>query len=350
MAIADDYAEPIRFVKLPVAFAAILLLLPGCWLSRGPEVVCYTALDRGFSEPVFQQFEQDTGITVLAKYDQESNKTVGLTNALLAEKEQPRCDVFWNNEILNTLRLEKQGLLDVYLPPTATDFPAEFRAADGTWHGFAARARVLIVNTDEVSENEIPRSIEDLADPKWKGKAGIAKPLFGTTASHAACLFAYWGDDEAKEFFRRVKANVRIMSGNKAVAEAVGNGGLAFGLTDTDDAIIEVDAGRPVAIVYPDQHDDELGTLFIPNTLAIIQGGPNPEAARRLVDYLLTPDVEAVLAAGRSAQIPLHPATEAELRVETPHTVRPMKVDFRAAADKWETAATFLRDEFMTPD
>jgi iron(III) transport system substrate-binding protein len=163
-------------------------------------------------------------------------------------------------------------------------------------------------------------------------------------------LFAYWGDDEAKDFFRRVKGNARIMSGNKAVAEAVGKGGLAFGLTDTDDAIIEVDAGRPVAIVYPDQGKEGIGTLFIPNTLAIIKGGPNPEAARRLVNYLLTPDVEAVLAEGRSAQIPLHPATEAELRVETPRTVRPMKVDFRAAADKWDTAATFLRGEFMTAD
>jgi iron(III) transport system substrate-binding protein len=336
-------------VRLILSVAA-LLPLTGCWFSSGPEVVCYTALDRDFSEPVFQRFEEDTGIRVLAKYDQESNKTVGLTNALLAEKEHPRCDVFWNNEILNTLRLEKQGLLDVHVPPTAAEFPAEFRAPDGTWHGFAARARVLIVNTDRVSGDELPGSIDDLADPKWQDKVGIAKPLFGTTASHAACLFAFWGDEQAKEFFRRVRDNARIMSGNKAVAEAVGKGGLAFGLTDTDDAMIEKDAGRPVAIVYPDQHEGGIGTLFIPNTLAIIKGGPNPDAARRLVDYLLTPDVETMLAEGRSAQIPLHPATTAELRVETPHTVRAMQIDFRAAAEKWDTTAKFLRDEFMTPN
>jgi iron(III) transport system substrate-binding protein len=330
--------------------AYALLLLPGCWGSSGPEVVCYTALDRDFSEPVFQQFEKDTGIQVLPKYDQESTKTVGLTNTLLAEQEHPRCDVFWNNEILNTLRLEKRGLLDVYVPPTAAGFPGEFRAAEGTWHGFAARARVLVVNTNLVPEADVPDSIEDLCDVKWKDKVGIAKPLFGTTASHAACLFAYWGDERAKDYFRRVKANARIMSGNKAVAEAVGSGGLAFGLTDTDDAIIEKDAGRPVAIVYPDQQEGGVGTLFIPNTLAIIKGGPNAAAARRLVDYLLTPEVEAVLAEGRSAQIPVHPATVAELRVETPHTVRPMKIDFRAAADQWDTASEFLRDELMTPN
>ena len=91
------------------------------------------------------------------------------------------------------------------------------------------------------------------------------------------------------------------------MALSVAAGQLAFGLTDTDDAIEEVENGRPVAIVYPDQGEGQIGTLVIPNTLAIIKGSPNPEAARRLVDYLLSPAVEAKLAQGPSAQIPLHP-------------------------------------------
>jgi iron(III) transport system substrate-binding protein len=136
------------------------------------------------------------------------------------------------------------------------------------------------------------------------------------------------------------------------VALSVAGGQLAFGLTDTDDAIIEQEKGLPVAIVYPDQpgegleQGDVLGTLFIPNTLAIIRGSANPTAARRLVDYLLSPEVEARLAAGRSAQIPLNPNVQAEVRVKTPQTVRPMQVDFEAAAEKWDTAAKFLRDQF----
>jgi iron(III) transport system substrate-binding protein len=236
------------------------------------------------------------------------------------------------------------------VPPAAAEFPAQFRSPNGLWHGFAARARVLIVNTDLVTEDDRPKSVEDLADPQWNDRAGIAKPLFGTTASHVACLFAYWGDDRAMEFFTKVKDNARIMSGNKAVAEAVGKGHLAFGLTDTDDAIIEKDAGRPVEIVYPDQHEGGMGTLFIPNTLAVIRGGPNPGSAHKLIDYLLRPQIEVLLAEGRSAQIPLHPQAEAELRVQTPRTVRPMEVDFRAAADRWDTAYEFLSREFMAAD
>ena len=337
--------------KLRLSFwlLALFPILIGCWGNSGPTVIVYTALDSEFSQPIFDDFEAATGITPLAKFDTEATKTVGLAQAILQERDRPRCDVFWNNEILNTLRLEKAGLLDVYHPPAAQGFPEMYRSPDGTWHGFAARARVLIVNTEDVPEAGRPTSIRDLADPKWRGKAGIAKPLFGTTATHAACLFAHWGEDEAKEFFRQVKANdTQILSGNKGVAISVAAGRLAFGITDTDDAIIELEKGYPVAIVYPDQGEDGLGTLFIPNTLAIIKGGPNPQAARRLVDYLLSPAVEAKLAAGPSAQIPLNPDVKADVRVETPHTVKPMEVDFQAAADCWDQARTFIRNEFAT--
>ncbi len=91
---------------------------------------------------------------------------------------------------------------------------------------------------------------------------------------------------------------MQVLSGNKQVAQAVGSGQLAFGLTDTDDAMGEVDAGSPVAIVYPDREPGGLGTLFIPNTLAILKGAPHPRRAEALADYLLSPEVETALAEG----------------------------------------------------
>jgi iron(III) transport system substrate-binding protein len=206
---------------------------------------------------------------------------------------------------------------------------------------------VLIVNTELVAEAERPTSIYDMANPKWKGKTAIAKPLFGTTATHCACLFAHLGEQKAKEYFQQLKANdVQILSGNKQVARAVSAGGAAFGMTDTDDAIIEVESGEPVVIVYPDRMDDQLGTLFVPNTLCIIKGSPHSANARKLVDYLLSPAVEAKLARAASAQIPLNPTVEVEVRDETPRTVKAMAVDFTAAAKQWDSAAQFIRDEF----
>ena len=324
------------------------LLLGVALLAPAGQVVVYSALDREFSEPILSDYETRSGTEVLPKFDVESTKTVGLTQLLIKEGARPRCDVFWNNEIVNTIRLKNRGLLAKWTPANAADFPEAFRDKDGYYYGFAARARVLIVNTKLVAEKDRPKGIQDLLDPKWKGKVAVAKPLFGTTATHAACLWATWGEAKTKQFFRDLKANgVQIQSGNKQVAKAVASGEAAFGLTDTDDAIIEIEANRPVMIVYPDREPAQMGTLFIPNTLAILKGSPNPGEAESLASALLRPAVEDRLAAGPSAQIPLNRLAKASPRVETPRTIHAMAVDFEAAAKVWDDAVRFLAGEFQ---
>jgi iron(III) transport system substrate-binding protein len=322
----------------------------GAWADQGraaDTVVVYSSLDREFSEPILKAYGKNGNVRVLPKFDVESTKTVGLTNLIIAEAQRPRCDLFWNNEILNTLRLKDKGLLAAFRPTHASDLPDTFRAKDGTWYGFAARARILIVNTKLVAEADRPKGIRDLLDPKWKSKIGIAKPLFGTTATHAACLFTAWGNDKAKAYFRDLKANgLQVFSGNKQVALAAGSGEIAIGLTDTDDAMGEIDAGSPVSIIYPDREPSGLGTLFIPNTLAIIKGSPHQKAAQALADHLLSPEIESALARGPSAQIPLLKSTNVEARVETPKTVHAMEVDFEMAAKLWDKVAAFLVSEF----
>jgi iron(III) transport system substrate-binding protein len=335
-------------------FATVLAVacsVGGCIAKSDRQVVVYTAHDRHFSEPVLQGFERETGILLRPKFDVESTKSVGLATAIMAEARNPRCDVFWNNEILNTLRLKKRGLLKVCRPAIAARYPPEFRDPDGMWYGFAARARVLLVNTDLVPATRRPRSIYDLADPKWNGQTGIAKPLFGTTATHAACLFAVLGDQAAKDYFLKLKENrVHILSGNKQVATAVAQGQLLFGLTDTDDALAMLDQAYPVEIVYPDQDAGELGTLFIPNTVCVVGGSAHGEEAERLVEYLLSPEVEASLARAAAGQIPLNPEVKVDMRVETPATVNAMRVDFQEAASCWDRSAEFITSQFATAD
>ena len=348
-------------MTIPVArqagFAvAVLLSFAAAGCSDSPKVVVYTALDQGFSQPVFNQFTKETGIQVHAKFDVESTKTVGLVNSLIAERDHPRCDLFWNNELLHTLRLKKLGLLDVYMSNNGQAFPKQFRAGDGSWYGFAGRARVLIVNTRRLKASATtrtgtyPNSILDLADPKWKGQVGIAKPLFGTTATHSAVLFDVWGAARAKKFFRQVKANAEVMGGNKGVAQAVASGQLVFGITDTDDAIIELDAGYPVKIVFPDQAERQMGALMIPNSLALIKGGPNRKHAEQLAEYLLAKRLEAQLAKAQSAQFQLNPGVTERPRVAPKEPVRWMQVDFESAAAKWHESAQFLRELFHRAD
>ena len=312
------------------------------------EVVVYAALDREFSEPVLEDLGKELNFRILPRYDVESNKTVGLANAIIAEKDRPRCDIFWNNEILHTLRLQEAGLLESMACEPVKRYPSEFVSADNEWFGFAARARVLIVNTELVAEADWPNSVNDLLDENWKGKCAIARPLFGTSATHAAVMFEKLGLEDATDFYRKLAENTTVLGGNKQVAQKVASGQYAFGLTDTDDAIIEIEAARPVVIVFPDQSDDQPGTLFIPNTLCVIKGGPNTARAKRLVERLLAEDIETRLANGDSAQIPIAEDVKARSRVEPESELKFMKVDFPAAAKNWDSVAKRLLEIFPT--
>ncbi len=313
----------------------------------------YCAQDREFAETILADFEAETKLTIAAKFDTEANKSVGLATELQAESQRPRADLHWNNEILATIRLARQGLYEPYESPSAEPFPEWTKPADRTWQAFASRARVLIVNTNLVAEKDYPRSILDLTAQHWSGKVALAKPLFGTTATQAACLFEVLGVERAKRFYRELKANhVQIVAGNKQTATGVADGRFAVGFTDTDDALIELNAGKPVAIIFPDRdgHPEfpRMGALYIPNTLAIIKGAPNPSGARKLMDYLLSSRIERRLAEGGGFQIPLNPEVKAELpeSILTPKHVKTMQVDFEKAADLWDDVQAFLRNEF----
>jgi iron(III) transport system substrate-binding protein len=329
-----------------------LLVAAGC-KKPDERVVVYCAQDKEFAEGVFHDFTQETELAVAPKFDTEATKSVSLAAELEQEAGHPRCDVHWNNEILATIRLARRGLYAQYQSLNALPFPEWTKSKDGTWQAFAARARVLIVNTNLVPEAARPKSLLDLTDPKWKGKLAMAKPQFGTTATQAAVLFDVLGPDAARAFYRGLKANdVRIVPGNKQAAEGVANGDFAIALTDTDDALEELNAGKPVALVFPDAAghatNPRLGVLYIPNTVAIVKGCPNEAGARRLVDYLLHPKTEIKLATGGGFQIPLNPDVKAELppALLPPAKVKAMAVDWDKAADRWDESQAFLRDEF----
>lgn len=318
-----------------------LIAFTGCGGSGPEPVIVYTALDEIYSRPILEAFEAQTGIPVQAVYDTEAAKTTGLVTRLINEVNRPRCDVFWNNEVAQTILLQEKGVLDTYVPEAAAAIPLPFKDSEGYWTGFAARARVIIYNTDQVEEP--PTSVYDFLLPENRGKGAIAMPLFGTTATHAAALYALWGEEQALAFFERLKGNeVAFLASNAEVRDRVARGDFAFGLTDTDDANGAVEDGLPAKWLLPDQ--DKLGTLLIPNAVSLIKNSPNPEGARKLIDYLLSPEVEARLADSRSIQIPLNPAVEGQEKVPPIKDITVMEVSFEAMAAEMETAAAQLRD------
>jgi iron(III) transport system substrate-binding protein len=309
-------------------------------------VVVYTSRDQLYAEPVLKAFERETGIQIRAVYDTGATKTAGLTNRLLAEKDSPQADVFWNSEVVRTIVLKKAGVLSPYRSAQATGIQASFRDMDESWTGFAARARVIIYNRTQVAGQDVPMSIFDLVQPKWRGKVALGTPVLGTMAAHHTALFVKLGDQRAKDYFEDLKRNqVRIVVGNTAVKDAVSRGDVPLGIIDTSDAYEAIQSGAPVAVLYPDQKD--MGTLIVPNTVALINGGPHPNQGMRLVDYLLRPETERELAFSTSAQIPLRNSVETPpwlLRIDD---IKRLDVEYDAVAARLDDVCEYLANLFI---
>ncbi len=272
-----------------MALAAVAL---GCRGPAKPEVVIYTSVDQVYAEPVLRDFEAATGIRALPVYDVEAAKSTGLANRLMAERQAPRADLFWSSEVSQTLRLARSGVLASYYPPTAADVPEAYRDREGFWTGMGLRGRILLCNAGRVPSGQLPKTLDDLLSPRWQpGDIGIANPLFGTSATHMAALYAAMGPERAVAFYRTLRdRGARILDGNSVVRDLVARGDLAVGLTDTDDAQVALDAGAPVEIAYPGALGAE--TLYVPNTIAITNSGPHPAEARRLADFLCSEQTE----------------------------------------------------------
>ncbi len=324
----------------------IIAIVAGCAKTGEKEVVVYTSVDQIFSEPVLKEFEKKTGIKVNVVYDVEASKTTGLVNRLIAEKERPVADVFWNSEIGRTIALKKQGVLEQYRSASAGDIPPAFKDSEDYWTGFAARARVLIYNTNLLKEEDLPESIFELADARWKGKVALGYPLFGTTATHVAALYSALGKEKTEAYLRALKANdVVIVDGNAVARDIVVNGELPVAFTDTDDVNVAVQAGKPVRMIFPDRKG--LGTLFIPNTVALIKGSPHPEEGKKMIDYLLSHGVERRLAFSESAQVPVRSIVERPSNVPSFGSFKVMDADYYSIADNMDRSARFSQELFV---
>jgi len=329
-------------------FSITLLSLAACGgpSSQEREVVIYTSLDQRYSEPILRAYEETTGVATKVVYDTEATKTTGLVNRLLAERSAPRADVFWNSEIVRTIALKRAGVLAPYRSPSATDIPEIFKDPEGYWTGFAARVRVIAVNPELVPEDDWPRSFDDLTRPEWKGRFAMAYPLFGTTSTHVAALFAARGPERAKQFLKALVDNgAQVVDGNSTARDRVVAGSVPVAMTDSDDVAVARERGESITMIFPDA--EGAGTIVIPNTVALVAGGPDSNEGKALIDYLLSAEVEEALAAAGGAQIPLRDSLAWPAGLPPRETLRAMEIDFEEVASRLDEAVAFCRDLFV---
>jgi len=302
------------------------------------EVVVYTSVDQVYASQIAQRFTEKTGIAARLLTDTEAGKTTGLYRRLLAEKDRPRADVFWNGEICRTIQLAGEGLADDLSALVPSDIPRRWVDPEGQWVAFSLRARVLVYSTNVIQPDDLPRTLEELTDEAWRGKVVMANPLFGTTATHMAALYAAWGDEKTDRFIKALKANdLRLVDGNAMVRDVVARGEAPIGLTDTDDVFAGIEDDMPISFILLDQ--DGMGTFAVPNTVMRVRGGPNPEEAKAFIRFLLSPEVEELLARSRARQLPVRVSVPRPDELKTYADLKAMDVSYREVAERMESTA-----------
>jgi iron(III) transport system substrate-binding protein len=315
--------------------SSVVTLLTSCDRSAKTAVtlVLYTSVDEPVARPILDKFTKKTGIQVELQTDSEKNKSVGLARRLEAERDNPQADVWWGNEVFHTINLADEGLLDVYDPPTSKDIPALFKDPNGRWTGNGLRARVMGINTTMLTgETLLPnRSILDLTSPRLRGKIAMANPSAGTTSGQIAALYVLWGDEKARKFLHDLHDNgVLLLGGNSVVADMVGNGTVWVGLTDNDDVYAAQRNDAAITLQLPDQLT--FGTLTIPTTVGLVKGSKHPAEAKKLVDFLVSAEVEEELIGRKFANYAVR-------KGEGPSQIVSMQVDYHDVAKVMKRAS-----------
>lgn len=323
-------ADAPGFARVMAYLMAACLTLGAC-RRGGDEVVLYSSVDGPLLTQIVSAFEQESGISVRVVGDTEATKSTGLIERLLAEKGRPRCDVFWSSENLGVMQLSGAGVLAELPVPAPSGWPRELVDPGKRWIGLAQRARVLVYNTHRVPEKDAPRRLRDLVDPRFKGRVVMADPRFGTTRVHLAAALAAAGPEATRAWLAAMRENgVRLLSGNSAVVKAIALGEADVGVTDTDDVYAGQANGWPVAQVFeepdvtaPSTGLPSFGALVLPNSVGMVRGGPHPDAARRLIEFIVSARCEEMLARSESRNIPARADLASRLGLEITHPWRP---------------------------
>jgi iron(III) transport system substrate-binding protein len=309
----------------------IVLLAAGCQRRRPATINLYVDPEPFMTYRVLWYFTQETHINVEQFHNPKFSPADSIKRLIL-EKDHPAADLYWGGDPIYSEVLRERGLT---LPSHHQfDIPDAFQEKDNHWTGISARARVLLVRQGLTQEK--PQSIRAYTDPAWQGKGALSDPLIGNMRSQFAALSVLWGDRELAAFYDALRKNgTQITKTPEESAALVSKGDADFTLVDTDVAIKEIEKGKPVEIVYPDQTKDDSGVMVIPNAVSVMTSCKNPEAAQTLVDFLTSLDSQVRLIRYEPSYFPL----QGLVAITSPYirrheTLHLLRFDYAAAAKK----------------
>ncbi len=229
-----------------------------------------------------------------------------LAATIAEEGESSPADVFFAQDPGSLGAVENEGLLGELPEELLSRVPERFRDPDGHWVGTSGRARVVAFNTDALAETEVPDSVFDLTDPRWKGRIGFP-PTNASFQAFVTAMRLSEGDEETRDWLEGIRANdPKLYEKNLQTVEAVASGEIDLGLVNHYYLYLvkEEQPDAPVENHFL-AHGDP-GSLVSVAGAAVLAGTDQPEKARRLVEFLLSDEGQRFYAEGAAeAEYPL---------------------------------------------
>ena len=273
---------PKKLVGIVIALFA--LALPAC-SSDGGGLVIYSGRNENLVRPILERFAEDTGIDIRVRY----GDTAELAATLMEEGDATRADVFFSQDAGALAALGSRGMLAPLPAPTLDVVPEAYRDPDGRWVGVTGRARVIGYNTNAVPEDEVPDSVFELTEPKWKDRIGFP-PTNASFVAFVSAMIEEHGRARTKAWLEGLQANgAKTYDNNIVTLEAVADGEIDLGLVNHYYLYNEFEQrpGSPVANHYPGQQPGGEGTFVNVAGAGILSGAGDNKDAQRFVDYLL---------------------------------------------------------------
>ncbi|HUS60779.1 MAG TPA: extracellular solute-binding protein, partial [Acidimicrobiales bacterium] len=260
--------------------------LAACSNDGGNSLVVYAGRNENLIRPLLERFAKDTGVDITVRY----GETAELLPTILEEGKNTRADVFIAQDAGALGRLSHAGFL-VRLPQGQLDVvEPRFREPKGTWLALTARVRVIAYNTARVPEDELPQSVFELTQPKWKDRIGFP-PTNASFTAFVSALTEEVGVPKVRTWLEGLKANgAKTFDNNVQVVKAISAGEVDLGLVNHYYLYSELkeDDRANVANHYPGQNADGEGTFINISGIGIMQRSEQKEAAERLVSFLLS--------------------------------------------------------------
>ena len=250
------------------------------------KLVVYTSNDSTLNELTSAAFRKETGIQV----EMISAGSGVVVKRIQSEKERPQGDIIWG--VSRSLLETNKAYFAPYASKNIDAIPAEYRDPDNLWIGNNLHLLVILQNTKALPANDGPKTWNDLLDPKYKGKIAFTDPAnSGSAYSTVTLLVDLWGGGDAG--WQKVKAlfaNMKVLNRSSLVFQGVGNGEYPLGISLEYAGYLWAKNGAPVTTIYPAE-----GTYAAMEGVAIIKNGPNPESAKKFVDWINRKDVREMI-------------------------------------------------------